>query len=451
MVGRQDAVLRGLYHSDNRPKIPFGNVLVTQSENDEGKLSRLHQDLAALLVRSGFHLSKSPSSSTALEIILGDAKPSRSGDHLYASYSGWKAHVGLNAPEDVGADHGVNPVMSVFVAGLAVSEAFRRLLDGKSLFKPTSGWIGNLPVAESLPPPPSSLDFGGERVTWAGCGSVSFAALRALDCITKVNGSFDLVDPAHLNPSNCRKYLGISKGDRGKGKAEAMAHLLRGRGIDARVFAGSVNQFGRHAKFRLPLAVCVMDSSLARRDLQAKVPKTVLNAWTGSWEGSLFAGTTRHSFDGVEECLNCAYWEDVEGKANLVDLAMNTGTDSVRLYRLLREGDSLPSAGRSSSLGEERFLDGFANACDAAKVPVGSIRREYSVPFVAAIGGALLALSMMLEGSEEHAKYRLHSKRLRFAMGPRDSSIYTEPMAAREKCICHDPAYRQVYADMWET
>lgn len=453
MSDGQDTILRRLYHSEGKVKIAQGNVVIVSEADgrNEQKITRLHEDLASLLHRSGFHVSKSNGSASNIEIVLGRVSPHAGKDRIYAYYSGWKAHVGPMPPDDTEDIPTANPVMSLLVAGMAVSEAFRRKLDHVTSFKPSGGWTGNLPMTEGLPVLPVTLDFQGQKVAWVGCGSISFAALRALDGVRQVKGTLDLIDPANFNLSNCKKYLGLSKEMRGKGKAHTMAHVLRSRGIAASPFLGSLNEYGRQVRFQIPLAICAADSSVARRDLQAKLPKTVLNSWTGSSEGSLFTGASRHSFDGVEECLNCAYWEDVEGKANLVDVAMSSGSDSMMLFSALREGESFPHAQGGPISREARFLDGYANACEVARVQIGSVRREYSVPFMAAIGGALLALSIIIEGSEPPPSNRFHGQRLRFAMWSSFSSVYTEPMAAREGCICRDPLYRSAYAEMWGT
>ncbi|MDG6970589.1 MAG: hypothetical protein JRN54_05720, partial [Nitrososphaerota archaeon] len=303
-----------MYHSESRTKIANGNILITSEDygRNGGRTVRLREDVTSLLYRSGFHISESARSEGSLEIVLGKVNPQTEGEHLYADYSGWRAHVGSKPPTGVEDIPVVNPVMSLFVAGLVVSEAFRRLLGDATALRPSDGWVGDLPMTEALTPLPMSLDFQGQRVAWIGCGSISFAALRALDTVRQVKGTLNLVDPANLNRSNCKKYLGPSKLIPGKGKARTMASLLRSRGIAATPFKGSLNDYGRHTRFEIPLAICAADSSVTRRDLQAKLPKAILNAWTGSTGTSLLTGVSRHSFDGVEECLNCAYWEDVE-------------------------------------------------------------------------------------------------------------------------------------------
>lgn len=452
MTDSQDTILRKLYHSEGKPKIPQGNVIIIPKADGSNvpKIARLYEDVTSLLQRSGFRITKSEGTVNSLEIVLGKTNTSAGREQLYANYSGWKVHVSTAPPDDEEDNPAVNPVTSLLVAGLVVSEAFRRKLGDKTPFKPSDGWVGTLPMTSGLPDLPASLDFKDQRVAWVGCGSISFAALRALDGVRQVKGKVDLIDPSNINLSNCKKYICLSKVDRGKGKAHTVAQMLRSRGIDARPFPISLNQYGQLVGFKIPLAICAADTSVVRRDLQAKLPKTVLNSWTGSSELSLFTGVSRHSFDGVEECLNCAYWEDVEGKANLVDVAMSSGSDSMKLFSALREGEPFPHTLGAPTSREVRFLDGYANACEVARVQVGSVRREYSVPFVAAIGGALLALSIIIEGSDLQPSNWLHGQRLGFAMGPRFSSVHKEPMAAREECICRDPLYRREYARMWE-
>ena len=286
-------------------------------------------------------------------------------------------------------------------------------------------------------------------MAWIGCGSIGFAAVHALDGIHRLTGPLHLVDPSGINRSNLRKYIGLSGGERGKGKADVLARLLHTRGINAKSYTRSINDYGHEVRFDIPMAICSTDTSIARRDLQAKLPRVVLNAWTGGSDDALFAGASRHLFDGIGECLNCAYWNDVEGALNLVDVAMPIGTDSRSLYRRRREGREFPPQTKHVPDRDQRFLDGFFNACDKLPVKPGSVQRDFSIPFIAAIAGALLASSIAAEGCPEGADQRLNGTRLRFAMAHSFSSVYSEPAAARAGCICRDPTYQAVFHQKW--
>lgn len=368
---------------------------------------------------------------------------------IHVSYSGWRFRVSRDATIPSQTLE-VNPVTSLLVAGIATSEVFRQRFANELPWQPSPGCDGELrPTGATEGPFPEELDFEDKRISWIGCGSIAFAAVHALQGISRISGSFHTVDPAALNRSNVRKYIGLSGGQRGLKKAEILARLLRRRGAHVRSYQSSVNEYGAKVDFELPLAICSMDSSIARRDLQAKLPKVVLNAWTGGSEDSLFSGCGRYTFDGVGECLNCAYWMDVEGVPNLVDLAMARGTDSRSLFRRRREGLEFSNAPRGAPQAQARFLDGYFNACENLPIRPGTIRRDFSIPFIAAIGGALLASSVVAEGSTGDPAFRLDHVRLRYIMSPSGSALYTEPAAARSGCICQEPDYRAAFEEKW--
>lgn len=445
-------ILRKLYHAGGVSRVTTGSVLVTQPPDSQSgeKFRRLGADLRDLLSRSEFHVSQSPREGLLAEIVLGDCQPRTGSPVIRANYANWHYFVGGNIPPGFGDSSAPNPVTSLLVAGLAVSEVFRHRFQSETPWVPTDGCTGDLrPGAAEDCRLPDELDFGGESIAWIGCGSIAFAAVRALSAVRRIGGTFNLVDPSKLNRSNLRKYVGLDGGAHRRGKAEVLSKKLRSQGIAAKQHSVSVNEFGRRAGFEIPLAICSADTSVARRDLQAKLPRLVLNAWTGGSTDSLFAGSSRHPFDGVGECLNCAYWTDVEGSLNLAELAGQTGTDPRSLFRRRREGEEYPRGRSVGSKDEERFLDGYFNACEGVRLNTGCIQRDFSVPFVAAIGGALLASSIIAEGAGDHRNFQLRESRLRFCMAPEFSGVYVEPARARDACICKDRVYRAEFSKKW--
>jgi hypothetical protein len=446
-------ILRQLYHAGGDSRATTGSVLLTHA--DEGhvmeKYGRLDTDLREVLSKSEFHLSHGPRSGLIAELLIGPAVPRTAAPAIRVGYADWRFGVGHASMAGVADSDFPNPVTSLLSAGLAASEVFRIRFGAESAWASSEEECnGDLRTGEATaPPPPDELDFGGRPVPWIGCGSIAFAAAHALDGVRRIVGGLHLVDPSRVNRSNTRKYLGAGSGERGKEKAAVLAKIFRTRGIGAKPFPMSINEYGREARFDLPVTVCCTDSSIARRDLQAKLPKVVLNGWTGGSGSSLFTGTSRHLFDGETECLNCAYWADVEGSPSLVDLAGRTDTDSRSLFRRRREGGEFPKPRREGPRDEERFLDGYFNACERLRLSTGNVQRDFSVPFVAAIGGALLASAIIAEGADAHAGFRLRGDRLSFSMAPGRSVVQAEPSAARKGCICQDQIYRAVFQEKW--
>jgi hypothetical protein len=446
-------LLRRLYNVPSNSGVTTGSVLITRDLGARGsaKLDRLDGDLREVVSQSGFHVSRNPNPGLIAEIVLGAARPRSAAQVITADYEGWAFRVARTPLEDCSDVSPPNPITSLLVAGIVTSEIFRSRFERETVWRPTAGCAGVLCAGSGAAAlPPSMLDFQGDPIAFLGCGSISFAAVHALDSVKKVDGTFVFVDPGSLSASNRRKYLSLRGiGGRG-GKADALRRVLSTRGLRAEARRCSVNEYGRDVAFRIPLAVTSVDSSIARRDVQAKLPRTVLNAWTGGAEDSLFAGASRHSFDGTEECLNCAYWSDTEGEvANLVELALRLGTSSQSLFRKRREGEPFPEARGAKSSPEGRFLDGYVNACENLTVAQGSVRREFSIPFVAAIGGALLAFALVAEGSPDLAAFRSYRLRRNFSMASSFSAYFEEPAASRRGCLCQDDNYRAVYAEKW--
>ena len=377
-----EEVLSGLYHTNGPPRVTTGSVLVTSPSfiGHNVKISRLEKDIRELVSRSEFHVSKSPSKNVIIEIVIEDATPRTDKPHVYAWYSGWRFFVGKEPVQSSSLETELNQITSLFVAGLVASEIFRLRFSQETAFKSTENFSGDLienkggGVTYS-----NTLDFKGASISWFGCGSISNYAVHALDGISKVNGELHLVDPSLINNSNSRKYIGLSSSDLKQPKAKHLSKILKDRSISAKPFQMSINEYARKVGFKIPLAISAIDSSVGRRDLQAKLPETILNGWTGGDDQTLFTGVGRHSFDGIEECLNCAYWTDIEGTPNFVDLAPHLNTNSMDLYEQWREGYPMPRTAKSTYKTDERFLDGYFSACGNYSINVGSIRREFSI------------------------------------------------------------------------
>ena len=435
----EEKILSELYHTNGSPRVSTGSVLITSpsSTGAGGKILRLEKDIRELVSRSEFHVSSTPSKHVVAEIVIGETVRRSDKPCIYAGYSQWDFYVGSKPYSDKIMGLEMNPITSLFVAGLVASEVFRIRFNKETVFQPTEKLSGKLVEGEGIMHPyPTSLDFQGKRVSWFGCGSLSYYVVHALDGINEVNGTFHMVDPSLINVSNNRKYVGLTPNERKKSKAKVLSQVLKNKGISTKPFQMSINDYARIVDFEIPLAICAVDSSIARRDLQAKLPETILNGWTGGYNQTLFTGVGRHSFDGEEECLNCAYWTDIEGTPNFVDLSSYLNTNSMYLYDSLREGMPMPRTAKRPYRTEERFLDGYFNACENYSINTGPISRDFSIPFISAIGGSLLALSIVSEGSTKHAPNRLHGQRIRFTMAPKFSSYGWEPTAARKNCIC---------------
>jgi hypothetical protein len=130
-----------------------------------------------------------------------------------------------------------------------------------------------------------------------------------------------------------------------------------------------------------------------------------------------------------------------------VELALHLGTNSQSLFRKRREGEPFLEGTGAKLAPEGRFLDGYFNACENPSVVQGSVRREFSIPFVAAIGGALLAFALVAEGSPELAPYRSYCSRRNFTMASSFSAFYEESASSRPSCLCRDDNYRAVYTE----
>lgn len=184
--------------------------------------------------------------------------------------------------------------------------------------------------------------------------------------------------------------------------------------------------------------------------MQAKLPKVVVNAWTGNDPTLMQAGAYRYEMSRGGACLMCQYWDDVEGHPDMAELANKSKIDPLAYAEAIRENEPLKWENVPERARGLKFAEGYRAMCDAFQITTGNLRREFAVPFVSGIGGALLALILVLEGGKISKTDAPLQSQLRFVLSSESSSLFVEPPTRRADCICTDPIYASAYSRKWE-
>jgi hypothetical protein len=455
MSEREKNILGRLYDEISEDHPDPGRVLITSPSAGESSagLNRLREDLTEVLAKSGFTADQSPNRDQVYvaEAVLGRQSPLTGAPSIYAGYDGWSLSVSNELNEAVPGPGAFNPISSLLTASIAASEAFR-IRFGNELglalrARMNPGLIFGL--HDSAQPFPKSLDFGGKVLSWFGSGSIAFAACFALRGIDLSGAKFHIVDNDAIKAKNIEKYLGLSPRDLGKAKAVTLGEKIASLGGASETYKLSLNAYSRKMDFQVPFAIVSTDTSVSRRDMQAKLPKVVVNAWTGNDSTMMQAGAYRYEMSQGGACLMCQYWDDVEGHPDMVELANKSKIDPLIYAEAIRENELLRWKNVPGNAQGLKFAEGYRAMCDALQITTGNLRREFAVPFISGIGGALLALILVLEGSEiSRTAGPLHDQ-LRFVLSSESSSLFVDPPMRRSGCICTDPIYTQAYAQKW--
>ncbi len=406
-----------------------------------------------MIDKSGFVVAGQKADDLVAEIIIGFAERNASAPSVHVAYND-KWHFSVSdKPSDITRDLPTheNPVLSLISACIAVSEVFR-IRFGATLGLDSATGVndsGFFDFVDSARPLPKTLDFGGIPISWFGCGSIAHAACFALRGIRITRGNFHTVDRDIVKEKNVSKYLGVSEGELGSCKAVTLSEKLKRLGASAEPHKVSLNEYSRKVDFYIPLAIVSTDTSISRRDVQAKLPRIILNSWTGNNPSMLQAGVNRYQMSRGGACLICQYWENLEGHPDLTALGQKSGISATAFFESIRENEPISGRRLPESLAGLKVLEGYRAMCDAFEIPVGNLRRQFAVPFIAGIGGALLAFALVCEGSDLLGEKELPRGLLRFALSPAVTRLWREPVEQRANCICGDSDYLQAYRKKW--
>ena len=431
---------------------PLGRVLVTADADarSPSRLGRLCRDVRELLRHSDFIEVERESDDVLAELIIGSSKPRTNLRRIQVDYSGWTASVGPSEgelPHDT--DDAPNPITSLFAAACSVAAVFRfgpwREATGSNL-TPLTFSLLNVPSDRETLPTLSSLDYGTAQTALFGCGSIAHAFGWVMNGLRVSSGEFTLVDNGLVAEKNVRKYLGLSAGDLGRPKTDTLAGLIDGSGLTVVRRQLSANRFLRSTSAPPALAITCTDTAVSRRDIQSHLPGLVLDAWSGNDPLMLQAGVGWRGFGRGGSCLICNHWTSREPHPDREAAAKTYGYTAHDLASAIRENTDLPPRQGFGNVNRSQFI-GQGNMCD--EVPAVDGRRQYSVPFVAAAAGALLALEVVVLGDSRLWPYRRRTPSLRIGIHPWESNLYSDRSTPKMGCICQDEVWVNAHRRLW--
>lgn len=380
---------------------------------------------------------------------------------ICASSDGWIAKI-LERPASCGGTN--NPIGAAAAACLAAANVFRvifsRQLPDSALDKDLSLCLFDYRVNDSHchnchPGVDGSIM---EDTTLVGAGAIGNGALWAL-ARTPIGGVLNVVDPESIDETNPQRYVLTDCACRIE-KVELAANSLRHSRLNLAPFKGDWADFIA-ANIPFSLVATAVDTAEARVEIQAGLPRHVLNAWTQS--GDL--GVSRHSFLGDQACLACLYIPPYARPSEdlLVQQAIRFSGDIMAVRNMLYTDEPLdtnwieriaadmkadralllPFLGRSL---RELYQQGI---CGGTLLPVSSDESNsaISVPmaFQSAMAGIMLAAEILcfsLGKSSSPPPVTTKINLLR-PIGP----LLSEPESKHPsgRCICQDPDFIAAY------
>lgn len=431
---------------------PVGSVVLTADHGPDPKtrIGRLLMDVQELMFHSEIGRAGEAGEGPLAEIVFGNAKARTTLREIRADYSGWTAAVGPNASSPPLAEVvQPNPITSLFTAAAVVAAIFRLGPWKEAEGVESRPMVVSLLVAdrdETPPPRPESLELGVGPTVVYGCGSIAHATGWALSGLDGGSGRVILVDNSAVAEKNVHKYLGLNSKDLGLPKTQTMAKLLESTGFRVERADMTASEFGRSQPAPPPLAVTCTDTGVSRRDIQSRLPGLVLDGWSGNDPLMLQAGVGWRGFARGGSCLICNHWETREPHPDREAEARKYGYSAHELASAIRENRGLPprTGFQQIDIGE---VTGVRDRCD--EVPSVDGRRQYSVPFVAAAAGAMVALELSVLADVRLRRFRRRLPNLRLGIHPNGSDLYPDRTAPKRVCLCRDGDWVSAYRRLW--
>jgi hypothetical protein len=380
---------------------------------------------------------------------------------IYASSDGWIARI-LERPVACGKTN--NPIGAAAAACLAAANVFRavfsRQLSGSGPDRDLSLCLFDYKVNDPSCERCDSAIEGAivEHATLVGAGAIGNGVLWAL-ARSPIGGVLNVIDPESIDETNPQRYVLTDCATR-IAKVELAANILQTASIKAAPFKGTWTEFVQSGT-PFSLVAAAVDTVEARVEIQASLPRHVLNAWTQS--GDL--GISRHAFLGDQACLACLYIPPYAHPSEdlLVQQAIRYSGDIMAVRNLLYTNEPLdmnwieriandmtvdrslvlPFLGRPL---RELYQKGI---CGGILLPVSSegTKTAVTVPmaFQSAMAGIMLAAEIILFSTGKSSAPPPVTTKINLLRPLGHLLSEPESKHSRGRCICQDPDFIDAY------
>lgn len=407
----------------------------------------------------------------SLIIKLGDKLIKSDIPVLYIGSCGWTAYLSTSKPCPYPAEP-QNPIGAILAGALATGEAFKiafsEIINVKLctdlIYDPLTHGTGKVPITK--PEIPKEIHF--EDLTLIGVGAVGMSFVHCLSRLPQLTGKLRLIDPEATDEGNEQRYFLGYKENRGNKKVIiALQYLslyhpildIEAIGHPYEVYMQICNSA---ANVAFPLIVTTVDTEITRRNVQAGLPKTILNGWTETDENNLTYGIGKHEFLGPYECLACAYFPK-SAPSNQIELySARTGFSPHEIKHRLRfktpikqEDIELIAKNTGADINNMmRFLgrpldDLLHGLCGLFTIPLPGKPATAPVPHIPLLVAIHLTTQLLIPYLEATPELKPIESAAVFS-GLRVPTVNNLEMHKKEpRCFCSDPTYQEAYREKW--
>lgn len=399
-------------------------------------------------------------------IVVGKTVPSGmdKANSYFIGSDGWIAKFSRTAP--VGSNRSKNPFGAGVAACLAAANIFRRIFTDAELDDALEFSVLDLDAKSKhlLNPSFSKVRLG--NVYLVGAGAIGHGFLWAISRYTNASGKLTIVDHDDIDLFNIQRYVLTERRDKGFSKVKLAANYLAvHKGLHVTQIKGKWENYVSSLpdkNWKFESVVSALDTPKDRIELQAALPKWIVNGWTGDSD----VGVSHHDFIN-HACLACLYMPSKPALNEDQLIAMALGFPPINpilmdIRTRLEQSkpldrDFLNTVATNKNVPLEKLLpyEGKSlrtlytkGVCSGAVMELATsskdvARAEVPMPFQSAFAGILEAAILIA-----HAAGELHLPSFtRLNLMKRFSGAgvsWNESKSPR--CFCNDEDYRQAYS-----
>lgn len=291
-----------------------------------------------------------------------------------------------------------------------------------------------------------------------GLGAIGNGAIWALSRIALLEGTVYLVDPEEVELSNLQRYVLTHQGDIGKHKTD----LARGQLANSRLTlvphrGDWANFLNNRGNWKVDTALVAVDSAEHRINIQASLPKHIINAWTQSDD----LGISRHFDFENDACLGCLYppVAEIKSESLLISESFGLPQEEVIIRQMLYNNDLIDEnwinkIAEAKSMPLEALIP-YVNApirdfyskvvCGGIMLGEANKQAETPMTFQSALAGILLAAELIIK-NENLRSTPLDNVTKLDLLNP--VKVYLNEMVLkpnRTRCICQDDDFKKRY------
>ncbi|MEQ1515131.1 MAG: E2 ligase fold family C protein [Usitatibacteraceae bacterium] len=405
-------------------------------------------------------------------VVVGDTafRATRGARKIYVGSDGWIAKISHKLPRN--SRNTNNPFGAGVAACLAAANLFRMVfkkqLSFPALDTELERSVFDLNCRDEILPNPAyrAIDVG--RVHVVGMGAIGNGFIWAIKN-SRVKGEFDLIDHELIDLGNLQRYVMAVRSDETADKVMlAVTHMT----VAGRILRAHKETWKQYLQgqqdWKFEKVVVAVDNRDDRIDIQAALPKWIVNGWTQPG----VAGFSRHaSFEDENACLACLYVPTGAALNEDQKILSELGLDSsflmaVRTLLERSEGlkqDFLAIIANANNIPLEKlmpyegkslrslYVDGI---CGGALLEFmskdGRSQAEVPMAFQSVLSGIMLAAELVMSNSRSRLTHP--------NIGLIDLlRVFPEfPLQHRLKqsdghCMCSDEDYLQVYREKYST